>query len=180
MNVSPPVAAVTVMLNVPCTELGVGLVESVTCTVKLYGPAVVGVPVMVPVGPTESPGGKVPLTKLHAYGGVPPVAASVVEYKTLVVAPGSGEVVVICRGAAADPPCSAIVCGVPVALSVTCRVAVRKPVAVGVNTTPITHTACAFKTVLKEHSVFPGPLKVTWKSSKSVPVIEGTPVIASA
>lgn len=62
---APPVEPVTVRPNVAMAVFGVGLIESVTCTVKLYGPAVVGVPVIVPVDPTVSPGGKVPLEKLH-------------------------------------------------------------------------------------------------------------------
>jgi hypothetical protein len=79
VNVSPPVDVVTVMLNVPIADWGVGLVESVACTEKVNVPAIVGVPLMIPVAPTDSPGGKFPVEKLHAYGGVPPDATSVVE-----------------------------------------------------------------------------------------------------
>ena len=58
-----------------------GLPESVTRAVKLYVPLVVGVPEIVPV-PLLSvrPGGSEPLSSDHAYGLVPPVAASVREY----------------------------------------------------------------------------------------------------
>jgi len=49
---------------------------------------------------------------------------------------------------------------VPVAVSVTCNVAFLSPVCVGINTTPITQTAWAFKVAELKHSVFPGALKV--------------------
>ncbi|MGB8839007.1 MAG: hypothetical protein WCC67_19825, partial [Candidatus Acidiferrales bacterium] len=107
------------------------------------------------------------------------MAASVAEYNTPTEAPGSGDEVVICSGAIAEPPSSGMLCGVPVAVSVTVNVAVRKPVVVGVNATPTTQTAWAFKTCVVLHGVFPGALKLSWKSSKSVPVIV-IPVIVSA
>ena len=37
-------------------------------------PAAVGVPDIVPLWDSESPGGKVPDAILHVYGGVPPAA----------------------------------------------------------------------------------------------------------
>ena len=56
------------------------LALSVTCTVKPKDPAVVGVPLMMPVpGSKDNPGGSVPDAMDHVYGGVPPVAARVTE-----------------------------------------------------------------------------------------------------
>jgi hypothetical protein len=58
----------------------VALALSVTRTVKVYVPAVVGVPVSAPPELRLKPGGCVPpvITQL-VYGGVPPLAASVCE-----------------------------------------------------------------------------------------------------
>ena len=53
-----------------------GELESLTWAVKLYCPAVVGVPPSVPVEPSVTPGGKPPEVTLQLYGGVPPVAVS--------------------------------------------------------------------------------------------------------
>jgi hypothetical protein len=51
---------------------------SVTLTVKLDGPAVVGVPEIVP--PERlNPAGSDPLTRDQVYGGVPPVTFSACE-----------------------------------------------------------------------------------------------------
>lgn len=50
---------------------------SLTRTVKLNPPAAVGVPLMTPAEDRSSPGGKVPEKRVQAYGGVPPLAASV-------------------------------------------------------------------------------------------------------
>ena len=51
---------------------------SVTCTVKLAVPVAVGVPEMVPVvDASVSPAGKLPERIDHAYGVVPPAAASI-------------------------------------------------------------------------------------------------------
>ena len=53
---------------------------AVTRTVKLEVPVAVGVPEMTPVlAASVSPAGSAPLAIDHVYGGVPPVAASVVE-----------------------------------------------------------------------------------------------------
>ena len=49
---------------------------SVTRTVKLLGPAVLGVPDSVPPAARLNPAGKVPLATAHEYGGDPPEAAS--------------------------------------------------------------------------------------------------------
>jgi hypothetical protein len=53
------------------------LVESVTVTVKLNVPAVVGVPVTAPVeGFNVRPGGSEPVVIANVYGGAPPVATN--------------------------------------------------------------------------------------------------------
>ena len=53
-------------------------VESTTWEVKLYVPAVVGVPVIAPVelDSASSPGGSEPLMMENVYGATPPVAVS--------------------------------------------------------------------------------------------------------
>jgi len=70
---------------------------SVTRTVKLYVPAVVGVPVIAPALESASPGGRVPDEIAHVYGGIPPLAASVCEYAAPADPDGRGELVVIPR-----------------------------------------------------------------------------------
>ena len=49
---------------------------SVTRTVKLFGPAVPGVPDIVPPGARVKPEGSDPADTIHEYGGEPPEAAS--------------------------------------------------------------------------------------------------------
>jgi hypothetical protein len=49
---------------------------SVTRTVKLLDPAAPGVPEIVPPADRLNPSGNDPLATDHAYGGVPPEAAS--------------------------------------------------------------------------------------------------------
>jgi len=60
------------------TVLAVTESLSVTLTVKLDGPGVVGVPEMVPPA-RLSPAGSDPPATDHIYGGVPPVACSPCE-----------------------------------------------------------------------------------------------------
>ena len=50
---------------------------SVTPTVKLEVPAVVGVPPITPVGDNDNPGGNAPIARDHEYAGVPPAAVNV-------------------------------------------------------------------------------------------------------
>jgi len=58
----------------------VGVVESVTVTVKSEVPAAVGVPVMIPVESSRlKPAGSVPVVTDHVYGVTPPEAARVCE-----------------------------------------------------------------------------------------------------
>jgi hypothetical protein len=59
------------------------------------------------------------------------------------------------------PPCKGMECGVPVAVSVTCKVAVLKPVCIGLKKTPITQTAWAFNNVVEVQGVFPEPVKLS-------------------
>jgi hypothetical protein len=84
-------AAAMVMLRVLLAVCGVED-ESVTVAVKLEVPAVVGVPLRVPLLARESPLGS-PLGTVNLYGAVPPVAARVAEYAVPAVPEGSEAVV---------------------------------------------------------------------------------------
>ena len=54
--------------------------ESVTETVNVNVPEVVGVPEITPVtAEIDRPGGRAPLAILHVYGGTPPVALNAAE-----------------------------------------------------------------------------------------------------
>ena len=68
-------AALIVMLS----ALVVLCAPPVTWTVKFDVPVAVGVPEIAPVLASVRPAGSVPAASDHVYGGVPPVAASVVE-----------------------------------------------------------------------------------------------------
>ena len=61
--------------------------------VAVVVPAVVGVPVMIPVGSSERPVGKLPAVMLHVYGLIPPAAARVLEYGAPTFATGTESVV---------------------------------------------------------------------------------------
>ena len=78
----------------------VGVVESVTFTVKLKEPDAVGVPEIVPADDNVSPPGKAPALMLQLYGVVPPLAASVVVY-AVPTCPEGTETVLICTGVTA-------------------------------------------------------------------------------
>jgi hypothetical protein len=66
------------MLRFALAVCGVGVVESVAVTVKLLVPAVVGVPLIVPVvGLSVRPTGSVPVVTAQLTGFVPPVNVSV-------------------------------------------------------------------------------------------------------
>jgi hypothetical protein len=54
-------------------RLSVLPMPSVTWTVKLLVPAVVGVPAISQPRPSDSPAGNVPLARLHEYGATPPL-----------------------------------------------------------------------------------------------------------
>src|SRR3972149_4405203 len=67
--------ALTVMLS---AFVAMALLSSVTCTVKLDTPAVVGMPLISPVALLSvSPAGSVPTVSAHTYGVFPPAAVSV-------------------------------------------------------------------------------------------------------
>jgi hypothetical protein len=88
----PSVKAVVVTLGKGLTVMPRALVfvaplSSVTWTVKLLVPAVVGVPEITPVaGLRLSPAGRLPTVIAHAYGVLPPAAASVWLYAVFAVA----------------------------------------------------------------------------------------------
>jgi len=79
----------TVMVSVAMSTAAVGVCESVTETLKLVEPSVVGVPLMVPPVLIVRPGGRVPDASAQVNGPLPPTEVSVVEYGTLTTAVGS-------------------------------------------------------------------------------------------
>ena len=74
----PPVDPVVIVIWNVCVALAPAL--SVTWTMKLYDPAVVGVPLKAPLELKLKPGGRVPLATVQVYGAVPPDAVNVSEY----------------------------------------------------------------------------------------------------
>jgi hypothetical protein len=77
VTVSVVVGGLTVSWN---DAVALAFVTSVTWIVKLYGPALAGVPVSAPLLLSDRPGGKTPpVTDQATYGGIPPVAVSVCE-----------------------------------------------------------------------------------------------------
>ena len=137
----PPGSDVVVMVG----GVGAGLIticsgcvldkfaESVTLTVKLDVPAVVGVPVIVPVLDNVRPAGRDPALMVHVYGAVPPDTPRVCcGYAVPAVPPGS-DVVVMVGGVAAAlmTICSGCVAE-RFAASVTWAVKLDVPAVVGV------------------------------------------------
>ena len=102
---------------------------SVTFAVKLLAPAVIGVPVMVPVGERISPDGSVPADTVQTYGTIPPEADSDCEYGTPTVPFGS-EVVPITGGATTTDTDRSFV-ALPFPLSVNRTVNAAVPAEVG-------------------------------------------------
>lgn len=74
--------------------------ESVTCTVKLKLPWLLGLPVIIPFEERLRPGGREPAEIVHEYGDVPPEAAMGALYEVPTVALGR-EAVVTCNGTGA-------------------------------------------------------------------------------
>jgi hypothetical protein len=72
-----------------------GKEESVTWTVKLDWPALLGIPLIVPSLLRLRPAGNVPDTSVHEYGVVPPEAVSIVEYAVPTVALGNEPELII-------------------------------------------------------------------------------------
>jgi hypothetical protein len=108
-----------------------GVLESVTCTVKLNGPTAVGVPEIKPAAESPRPGGKDPENSDHVYGVVPPAAERLWLYDTDCVACGR-DVVVIASGVATVMLSGALAVCFGVLESVTCTVKLNGPAAVGV------------------------------------------------
>jgi hypothetical protein len=88
------VAGATVMVSDLVAVCAVGVVASITLTVKLNTPEAVGVPEIVPLPALKlTPVGSDPALIDHVYGVVPPLAERVVEYLFSVCAEGSPPVV---------------------------------------------------------------------------------------
>ena len=102
---------------------------SVTRTVKLDEPVVVGVPEIV-LPASVKPAGRVPLAIENVYGGDPPFAFSDCEYGTSTV-PGAKEEVLMVKAGALIVSDNAAVADTE-ALSVTLRVKLDDPAAEGV------------------------------------------------
>jgi len=102
---------------------------SVTFTMKLLGPALAGVPEIVPPVDRLKPAGSVPTDTVHVYGGDPPEAASACEYAFPTMPAGSDAVVIVRAGLIVSD--SAFVM-LPPALSVTFTVKLLGPAVPGV------------------------------------------------
>ena len=96
LPLSRPVGPLMVRLRFAVAVAG-GVCESLTCTVKLWVPWLVGVPVMAPEELRVRPAGKLPEVIDQVYGGTPPEAASEPLYGTP-IDPAVSEEVVIDRG----------------------------------------------------------------------------------
>ena len=100
-----------VMLKACCADCA-GLLESVTCTVKLETELAVGVPEMTPVAALRlKPAGNVPLKRLHVNGPRPPLTAKVWLYTdpmlpfgnvVVVIVGAGGKLMVMLRACVAD------------------------------------------------------------------------------
>jgi hypothetical protein len=97
MLTGPEGAAATLRVS-DVLALCAGEAESITLTVNEKFPFCVGVPEMIPALENISAGASDPETRLHAYAGVPPLAAKVTLYLWPRVAETS-EAVLICKGA---------------------------------------------------------------------------------
>jgi len=112
---------------------------SVTFSVKLKVPGVVGIPEIRPLLAKLSPPGSGPGDNVQVYGCVPPDAAAFIEYATL-TSP-FGRAVVVIDGAEAMVIDNTLVADAPT-LSVTFSVKFTIPAAVGV---PVIAPVLAFK-----------------------------------
>ena len=104
---------------------------SVTLTVKVEDPTVVGDPAMRPLGRMVRPGGRSPMSSSQVLSPVPPLACRACEYRVPTVPDSSGDVLVIASVAAPTDNENTLVAVAPV-LSVTLTVKVSDPVALGV------------------------------------------------
>ena len=100
--------------------------ESVTRTVNVYVPRLLGVPEMTPEVMRLSPLGSFPTIRVHVYGGTPPVASRFREYATPAV-PVGRLVVAIASGAtptAIESSCVSVRGEAPASVSWTVNVVV--------------------------------------------------------
>ena len=107
-----------------------GTLESVALTVKLDVPAVVGVPVMLPLAANANPAGSAPAVIDQVIGAVPPVDCSAALYVELTIPFGS--VVVVMLIVAAVIVMLRLAVAVRFAASFTCTVKLDVPAVVGV------------------------------------------------
>src|SRR4029078_13344531 len=131
---SPAANAFVVMDGAPPIVIDSALVADAptlagTFSVKLKGPAAVGVPVIAPLLAKLNPPGNGPGDNVQLYGCVPPLAAAVCEYPTPTAPPARALVVI--AGASPIVMASALVAVAPT-LSVTFSVKLKVPAAVGV------------------------------------------------
>jgi hypothetical protein len=107
--------------------------ESVTCTVKLDWPALVGVPLIVPFLLKPRPEGNAPDVTIHEYGALPPAAVSADEYAVPTLPLGATVVLITTpfRGFTLIEKAACAVCG-GVEESETCTVKLNWPDTVGV------------------------------------------------
>ena len=112
-----------------------GVVKSVTCTVKLELPVLLGVPAMAPLDERLRPDGNEPAVIVHRYGGVPPEAESVAEYGVPTMPFDSPVVVTVnvdtCDADTEIESCLVAVWAVGVVESDTCTVKLELPGLVG-------------------------------------------------
>jgi hypothetical protein len=111
----------------------VGVAESVTVTVKLDTPAVVGAPEITPVELSDNPAGSVPGGTDQVKGAVPPVATRVTgPYADPTVPADKGEAVVIVNTVGAFTVIDKAFVAVAAAASVTVTVKLDVAAVVGV------------------------------------------------
>ena len=110
--------------------LAVILEESLSCTVKLLRPGVVGVPVMAPAAESAMPPGNAPDETDHWYPPVPPVATRFCEYAVPTIPSGSDGVAIV-NAADAIFMLSALI-AVPLEASLTSTVKLTRPGDTGV------------------------------------------------
>ena len=108
---------------------------SVTVTVAVKSPAVVGVPEMVPPESSATPAGNAPPDTAHLYGAIPPVAASwTLGYSTPNMPEASGDFDVMTMGAGLTVMLAPVL-AVPPEESVTRAAKPPPPGAIGVPDT---------------------------------------------
>ncbi len=121
------------MSEIDLVALFCGVALSAACTVKVDPTtAVVGVPLSTPAVDNVKPPGSVPAVTAQVTVPVPPMAVNVRgEYGNATAPFGRGDAVVIERLTVSENALDAV-CGVGVALSVTCTVKLNVPAVVGV------------------------------------------------